>query len=58
MANDVLYGGKGPVKLVSTEWLQKHLHDSKLLIIDAQPNIHDYFQEPYFPARFNSTRDC
>lgn len=45
MANDVLYGGKGPVKLVSTEWLQKHLHDSKLLIIDAQPNIHDYFQE-------------
>jgi thiosulfate/3-mercaptopyruvate sulfurtransferase len=45
MATDVLYGGKGPVKLVSTEWLQQHLNDPNLLIIDAQPNIHDYIQE-------------
>lgn len=37
--------GKGVVKWVSTDWLQNHLKDPKLLILDAQPNVHDYFAE-------------
>lgn len=37
--------GDGKVKLVNTEWLDRHLHDEDLTIIDVQPNIHDYIQE-------------
>ncbi len=37
--------GTGPVKLVSTEWLADHLTDKKLVILDVQPNIHDYIME-------------
>ncbi|MFB3925910.1 MAG: sulfurtransferase [Syntrophales bacterium] len=37
--------GKGIVKLVSTQWLEGHLGDQKIMILDAQPNIHDYIQE-------------
>jgi thiosulfate/3-mercaptopyruvate sulfurtransferase len=37
--------GTGPVKLVSTEWLAGHLTDKKLVILDVQPNIHDYIME-------------
>jgi len=37
--------GTGPVKWVSTEWLGEHLTDSDLVIIDVQPNVHDYIQE-------------
>ena len=37
--------GTGPVKLVSTEWLAGHLTDKKLVILDVQPNIHDYILE-------------
>jgi thiosulfate/3-mercaptopyruvate sulfurtransferase len=44
MATDFLYG-KGIVKVVSTEWLGEHLDDSGLMILDTQPNIHDYIQE-------------
>jgi thiosulfate/3-mercaptopyruvate sulfurtransferase len=44
MAADFLYE-KGIVKLVSTEWLGEHLEDSDLMILDTQPNIHDYIQE-------------
>ncbi len=37
--------GTGPVKLVSTKWLADHLTDKKLVILDVQPNIHDYILE-------------
>lgn len=37
--------GDGKVKLVNAEWLDRHLHDANLTIVDVQPNIHDYVQE-------------
>jgi thiosulfate/3-mercaptopyruvate sulfurtransferase len=37
--------GKGTVKWVSTDWLQTHLEDAGLTILDCQPNIHDYVAE-------------
>jgi thiosulfate/3-mercaptopyruvate sulfurtransferase len=37
--------GKGAVKWVSTDWLQTHLEDEGLTILDCQPNIHDYIAE-------------
>jgi thiosulfate/3-mercaptopyruvate sulfurtransferase len=37
--------GTGPVKLVSTEWLAGRLSDTKLVILDVQPNVHDYILE-------------
>ncbi|MFX0097023.1 MAG: sulfurtransferase [Candidatus Hodarchaeota archaeon] len=37
--------GKGKVKWVSTDWLEEHLEDKNLMILDTQPNIHDYIQE-------------
>ena len=37
--------GTGPVKLVSTEWLAGRLSDKKLVILDVQPNVHDYILE-------------
>lgn len=37
--------GKGIVKWVSTEWLMNHLEDKNLMILDTQPDIHDYIQE-------------
>jgi thiosulfate/3-mercaptopyruvate sulfurtransferase len=36
--------GEGKVKWVSTEWLGEHLEDEKLMILDVQPNVHDYIQ--------------
>jgi thiosulfate/3-mercaptopyruvate sulfurtransferase len=33
------------VQLVSTEWLEQHLLDENLMILDVQPNVHDYIQE-------------
>ena len=36
--------GEGEVKWVSTGWLQDHFSDPGLLILDTQPNIHDYIQ--------------
>jgi thiosulfate/3-mercaptopyruvate sulfurtransferase len=40
------YGkGDGTVQWVSTEWLGKHLDDPGLMILDSQPNIHDYVQD-------------
>lgn len=36
--------GKGKVKWISTDWLEEHLDDD-ILIIDVQPNVHDYLQE-------------
>lgn len=34
-----------PVKWVSTEWLAAHLGDRDLMILDCQPNIHEYIQD-------------
>lgn len=36
--------GESKVKWVSPEWLEQHMSDD-MLIIDCQPNIHDYIQE-------------
>jgi thiosulfate/3-mercaptopyruvate sulfurtransferase len=36
--------GKGAVRWVSTEWLEENL-DSELMVIDTQPNVHDYIFE-------------
>ena len=37
--------GGGPVRLVSTDWLAERLRDKKFMILDCQPNVHDYIQE-------------
>ena len=37
--------GQGSVRLVSSDWLVEYLHDSNLMILDCQPNVHDYIQE-------------
>ena len=34
--------GTGVVKLVTTEWLQNHLKDPDLIIVDAQTDVYDY----------------
>ena len=34
--------GDGNVKWVSTEWLAQHINDDNLMILDVQPNVHDY----------------
>lgn len=36
--------GEGKVKWISTDWMEDHLHDD-LLILDVQPNVHDYLRE-------------
>lgn len=36
--------GKGRVKWVSTDWLEENL-DEELMILDSQPNVHDYIKE-------------
>jgi len=37
--------GEGVVKWVSTDWLERHLLDDGLMVLDVQPNVHDYFKE-------------
>jgi len=37
--------GSGVVKLVSTEWLQDHLKDADLIIVDAQTDVYDYLDQ-------------
>ncbi len=37
--------GKGIVKWISADWLEEHLEDSNIMILDCQPNIHDYIHE-------------
>ena len=34
--------GKIAVKWVSTDWLNDHISDENLMILDVQPNVHDY----------------
>ncbi|NLO06903.1 MAG: sulfurtransferase [candidate division WS1 bacterium] len=36
--------GEGDLQWTCTEWLEEHIDDD-LLLIDCQPNIHDYIQE-------------
>ncbi|MBD3286473.1 sulfurtransferase [candidate division WOR-3 bacterium] len=43
--------GKGPVKWVDDYWLAEHL-DDKIMILDTQPNVHDYIQEHIPGARY------
>jgi thiosulfate/3-mercaptopyruvate sulfurtransferase len=44
MAREYPYG-TGIVKWVSTDWLDKHLEDEDLMILDTQPEVHDYILE-------------
>ncbi|HTY14346.1 MAG TPA: sulfurtransferase [Methanoregulaceae archaeon] len=44
--------GEGIVKWVSTGWLEDHLGDKGLTIIDCQPNIHEYIQDHIPGARY------
>ena len=37
--------GGGPVRLVSTDWVAERLREKKFMILDCQPNVHDYIQE-------------
>ncbi|MFZ1127015.1 sulfurtransferase [Methanoregula sp.] len=37
--------GDGTVQWVSTDWLSGHLNDKNLMILDCQPNIHEYIQD-------------
>lgn len=37
--------GNGAVKWVSTDWLEDHLSDRDLMLLDVQPDVHDYLQE-------------
>ena len=36
--------GDGIVKWVDTQWLMDHATDENLMILDAQPNVHDYIK--------------
>jgi thiosulfate/3-mercaptopyruvate sulfurtransferase len=44
MAKEYPYG-EGIVKWVSTEWLMENMTDENLMILDTQPNVHDYIQQ-------------
>lgn len=44
--------GFGNLKWVSTEWLAEHLDDDNLMILDTQPNVHDYFMAHIPGARY------
>jgi thiosulfate/3-mercaptopyruvate sulfurtransferase len=37
--------GSGVVRLVSTQWLQDHLNDADLRIVDAQTDVYDYLAQ-------------
>jgi thiosulfate/3-mercaptopyruvate sulfurtransferase len=39
------YPKQGAVRWVSTDWLENHLNDSNIRILDIQPNVHDYITE-------------
>jgi len=44
MKRDYPYG-TGTVKWVSTDWLYENLKKQEIVILDVQPNIHDYIEE-------------
>ena len=37
--------GTGTVRWISTEWLYENLNKQEMIILDVQPNIHDYIEE-------------
>ena len=37
--------GKGKVKWISTDWLAENLKKEEMLILDVQPNVHDFIEE-------------
>jgi thiosulfate/3-mercaptopyruvate sulfurtransferase len=37
--------GDGTIRWVSGDWLEGHLQDKGLILIDCQPNIHEYIQD-------------
>lgn len=42
MKTDPYPPGDSLVKWVSTDWLAKHINDGDLMLLDVQPNVHDY----------------
>jgi thiosulfate/3-mercaptopyruvate sulfurtransferase len=42
MKTDPYPPGDSLVKWVSTDWLAKHINDDDLMLMDVQPNVHDY----------------
>jgi thiosulfate/3-mercaptopyruvate sulfurtransferase len=44
MKKDYPYG-KGKVKWISTDWLAENLKKEEMLILDVQPNVHDFIEE-------------
>ncbi len=42
METDPYPQGESKVKWISTEWLSQHLNSDDLMILDVQPNVHDY----------------
>ena len=48
--------GDGAVKWISTDWLQKNLNNDNLLVLDCQPDIHDYILEHIPGAVYFSDR--
>jgi thiosulfate/3-mercaptopyruvate sulfurtransferase len=37
--------GDGKVRWVSADWLENHLEKDDLMVLDVQPNVHDYIKE-------------
>lgn len=35
--------GEGLVRWVDPTWLKEHMEDDELMVLDVQPNVHDYF---------------
>lgn len=35
----------GKVKWITTDWLKENLENQDMMILDVQPNVHDYIQE-------------
>lgn len=50
MTTNIHSNGDGKVKWVSTGWLENNL-DGKIMILDAQPDVHDYIKE-HIPGAF------
>ncbi len=42
MKTDPYPPGDSLVKWVSTDWLARHINDEGLMLLDVQPNVHDY----------------
>ncbi len=49
MKTDPYPPGDSLVKWVSTDWLAQHINDENLMLLDVQPNVHDYIMG-HFPG--------